>query len=283
MNRALATNLGLAVLVAAAGAWLWLRPAARTAEPDFPVSPLKAAGVKSLRVEVGGAPPVVLERGERGWRQVAPVPARTDEMRVQRLLDVLGTRSATRLPAVELERFDLAAPVAKLVVDGQVIAFGAVNPVTGEQYLLSGDHVYLVPVAFALSLPPPGESLASKLLLGEDEVPAAFDLPSRRIERREGRWEQSPPSVDAAALSQDDYQRWVERWRFASSLATVPAAQRQRGEKLALTLADGRRVELLARDEAGGFMLVRLDEKLEYRFGADLRARLLGGPAAAPR
>ncbi len=283
MKRALATNLGLAVLVAAAGAWLWLRPAAPTAEPDFPVSSLKAAEVKSLRLELSGAPPVVLERTARGWRQSAPVAARTDELRVERLLGLLSARSKTRLPARDLERFDLQSPVARLVADGQAFAFGAVNTITNEQYLLAGEHVFLVQPIHGYSLPPPGETLASKLLLGEDEVPAAFELPGRRIGKRDGKWQMDAPSVEAATLSQDDYLRWAERWRYASSLATVAAPPQPRGERIAIVLEDGRRIELLAREESGGFMLVRTDEKLEYRFAADLRARLLGGPAPEPR
>lgn len=281
MNRSLGTNVGLAVLVAAAGAWLWLRPPADPAgQQEFPVGTLTSAQATSVRVWRPGAPDVVLERRDRGWRQTAPVAARTDTLRVERVLEVLSARARTRLPAQELERFDLQAPVARLTVNGQVLAFGAVNPVTGEQYLLSGEHVFLVRPAFGQAIPPPGETLASSLLLGEDETPVAFDLPGRRVEQREGRWTGSPPAGDAGSLSQDDYQRWADRWRFASSLATVPAPAQPRGEKIAVTLADGRRLELLARDDAGGFVLVRLDERLEYRFAAEQRARLLGPPAA---
>lgn len=279
MNRALFTNAALALLVAAVGAWLWLRPAAGPTEPEFAVSARKPADTKILRLERPGEPAIVLERRAAGWRQVAPLEARADAMRVEGMLEVLKARSRTRLPAQDLERFDLHAPVARLTVDGEMLAFGAINPVTGEQYLLAGGQVFLVRPDFGMGLPPRGETMASKLLLGEDEQPAAFLLPGRRVERREGKWEQSPPPADGAALSQDDYQRWADRWRFASSLLTLQAPGQPRGDKLTLVLADGRKIELLAREQAGGFLLVRLDEKLEYRFAAEQRARLLDGPA----
>jgi len=283
MNRALLTNAALALLVAAVGAWLWLKPAGAPGEPEFPVSALKPADVKTLRIGRPGAPDIVVERRPAGWRQVAPVEARADAMRVEGLLEVLKARSRSRLPAQDLERFDLQAPVARLTANGETLAFGAINPVTGEQYVLAGRQVYLLRPSYGQDLPARGETMASKLLLGEDEQPAAFLLPGRRVQRRDGKWEQSPPPGNAAALSQDDYQRWVDRWRFASSLLTLAAPGQPRGDQLVVELADGRKIELLAREEAGGWRLVRLDEKLEYRFAAEQRARLLDGPTAQPR
>lgn len=260
MNRALLTNAALALLVAAVSAWLWLKPADAPGEPEFPVSALKPADVKTLRIGRPGAPDIV-----------------------EGLLEVLKARSRSRLPAQDLERFDLQAPVARLTANGETLAFGAINPVTGEQYVLAGRQVYLLRPSYGQDLPARGETMASKLLLGEDEQPAAFLLPGRRVQRRDGKWEQSPPPGNAAALSQDDYQRWVDRWRFASSLLTLAAPGQPRGDQLVVELADGRKIELLAREEAGGWRLVRLDEKLEYRFAAEQRARLLDGPTAQPR
>ncbi len=278
MNRALLTNAALALLVAAVGLWLWLRPAAKSVEPDFAVSATRPADARSVRIERPGVPDIMLERSPAGWRQLAPVEARADAVRVERLIEVLKARSRTRLPAEDLERFDLHAPTARLAVDGETLAFGAINPVTGEQYLLAGGHVFLVQPSVGLSLPPRDETMASKSLFGEDERPVGFLLPGGRVELREGKWEQTPPPGEAAALSQDDYQQWAERWRFASSLVTRKAPARPRGNRLAVVLADGRKVELMAREEPSTVFLVRLDEKLEYRFAADQALRLLGGP-----
>ena len=69
MNRALLTNAALALLVAAVGAWLWLKPAGAPGEPEFSVSALKPADVKTLRIERPGVPDVALERRPGGWRQ----------------------------------------------------------------------------------------------------------------------------------------------------------------------------------------------------------------------
>ena len=130
------------------------------------------------------------------WIQSAPFPARTDASKAPRLLDLLGAQAKTTYPATDLGRFDLDQPFARMTIDDQVFAFGTVNAITNEQYVLTGDTVYLVSPVHGFALPTQIDSLASHLLLADDEVPTAFVLPGATIELRDGKWVRTPPPAD---------------------------------------------------------------------------------------
>lgn len=276
MSRAWRLNAVLAAAVAALGALVYFMPA-REGAVEFPVSTLAAAQVKAIRIERAGAVPVLLEKREAGWFIAAPFAARAEASRVERLLEIVGAKAASRLPAADLARFGLARPEASMTVDGQTFAFGMVNAVTREQYVLSGGAVYVLPPYFGSALPASAADLASRQLFGPAEAPARFELEEFTVEQRDGRWTLSKPS---GGLSQDDLIRWVDAWRLASALRVEPHAGSRAPEKIEVQLRSGARITLgvLAREPE--LVLVRSDEGLVYRLGAASAQRLLSPPGS---
>jgi hypothetical protein len=281
VKRGLLVNMALALVVAGLVAWTILKPGEKAA-PSWPLSLKKPADAKRIAIERKGLPAFVLEKDKAGhWIQSAPFPARTDASKAPRLLDLLGARARTTYPATDLARFELAEPFARMRVDDQVFAFGTVNAITNEQYVLAGDTVFLVSPIHGFALPTQVDSLASHLLLAEDEVPTAFVLPGATIALHEGKWMRTPPPADPAGLSQDDFVRWTEQWRYASSLVTRVPAARPSGETLRISLQNGRTIEMRVLSRTAELRLLRTDENLEYVFAAETGARLLSpGPAA---
>ena len=186
-----------------------------------------------------------------------------------------GARAKTTYPATDLARFELDQPFARVTVDDQVFAFGMVNAITNEQYVLTGDTVYLVSPIHGFALPTQADSLASHMLLADDEIPRAFVLSGAKLEIQDGKWVRTPIPADAAKLSQDDYVRWVDSWRYASSLATNLPAGKPSAESLLISLQNGRSIDIRVQTRTPDVRLLRMDENMEYVFSADTGANLL--------
>jgi len=274
LKRGLLVNILLAVLVAGLGAWMMWKPGEKL-EPTRALTTKKPSDVKRVSIERKGLAPFVLENHDGHWVQTAPFRARTDSSKVPRLLDLLGARAKTTYPATDLARFELDQPFARVTVDDQVFAFGMVNAITNEQYVLTGDTVYLVSPIHGFALPTQADSLASHMLLADDEIPRAFVLSGAKLEIQDGKWVRTPIPADAAKLSQDDYVRWVDSWRYASSLATNLPAGKPSAESLLISLQNGRSIDIRVQTRTPDVRLLRMDENMEYVFSADTGANLL--------
>jgi hypothetical protein len=277
MSRAGWLNALLAAAVVALGAFFYFRPAQDTAV-EYPLSALKSQEVRSLRIERAGAAPILLDRKQDAWFISAPFAARADASRVQQLLAIVEARAAHRLPAGDRGRFGLEQPEARIIVDGHPFSFGLVSDITREQYVMSGDAVYAVHPRYGAALPVNALQMASRQLFGADESPVRIALRDFAVEQREGKWTLAPRSTD---LSQEDLLLWVDDWRLASALHVEPrsAARSQDEIKVQLKNTGGFTLGVLSREPE--LVLARSDEKLQYRFGAELAKRLLSPPGSA--
>ncbi len=174
----------------------------------------------------------------------------------------------------------------KLTLNDQSFAFGRINDITYEQYVATAGAVYLVAPFYGYGIPTEATKLVSRKLLDDAEVPVAFDFGRYRIARGDrGAWtiEGAYPSQPRKPLSQDDFNRWADEWRFTSSLGAEPR-RRVRGEgRLVVQFKDGKKVTMEIVQKRPDFLLVRGDENMQYRFGAEVGRRLLDPQAVAEK
>ncbi len=274
MSRAAWLNALLAAAVALLGAWAWFKPA-QEADVEHPLSTLKPAEVRSLRIERPGSPPIQLEKKQDAWLLTAPFAARGDELRVARLLEILDAKAAHKLAATDLARFELAPPQAKVVIDRQVFSFGLASPVTREQYLLTDGAVFAVHPRYGAALPVHAAEMASPRLLGPAEAPVRIELKGFTLEQRDGKWRQTPPARDP---SQDDLLRWVELWKLASAARVEPYVKGKPLDTIRIELKGGTVLALGVIRREPELVLLRPDEQLLYYFRADIAKRLLSPP-----
>ena len=90
-----------------------------------------------------------------------------------------------------LARFALDKPFARVIVGTQEFAFGTQNTLTQEQYVLTGDRVHLVPPVFAYGLPTRADSLATHMLLAEEDIPVRLELPGVTLAQKDSKWTRS--------------------------------------------------------------------------------------------
>jgi hypothetical protein len=244
---------------------------------------LKAAGVKSLEVVIAGAPPITLERETAGWKMTAPFPARADSFQVQRLLDLLDAKSNERYAATGLARYGLNEPYARISIDRQQFSFGAMNEMSREQYVQSGDGVYLLPLRYGAALPKNPFNLVSKQLFDADEAPVGFDFGTFKVEQGDGKWTltmtaSTPPSAAGA----DDINRWVDDWRLASALGVQAPTSRKPVSALKVRLKSGRDVIIHVLERGANTVIARSDQPFEYVLTTETGTRLLSPPAPIP-
>jgi len=277
MSRAWWLNALLAAAVAVLGAWVYFKPA-RDAPVEHPLSALSPTEAASIHIERPGAAPISLEKKAGAWHITAPFSARGDESRVQRLLEILEAKSAHRLGATDLPRFELDQPQARLTIGRQAFSFGMVSPMTREQYVMADGAVFAVHARYGTALPANAGDMASRQLFGPGETPVRFELKAFTVEQNDGKWKQTPQAQD---FSQDDFVSWSDEWRRASAMRVEPYVKGKASAEIRIQLKEGGALTLgvLAREPE--LVLLRPDEKLQYHFRADLAKRLLSPPTAA--
>jgi hypothetical protein len=267
----------LAAILALA-AWIYLHPATRHGE-RVPISMLAPASVHKLRLERRGKPALEMQQTDGQWRIVAPFAARAEPAQVDRLLSVLTATAELALPAADLARFELEHPRARLTIDGLSFSFGAVNPVTGNVYVLSGERVFLLEPKYANVLPTDPNTVIDRRLLATDEAPVLFTFPQFEVRQEAGNWGVTPRDAE---LSQDDLLRWVEGWRLASALRAEPHEGPAPATHITVGLRDGRRIAIGVTEHAGEIAFTRYDEHLRYYFFGNNARRLLAPPSITP-
>ena len=248
-------------------------------EPAHKLSMLKAGDAKTIKVEIAGAAPLLLERTATEWTLTAPVAARADSFQIQRLLEILDATSKDRFPAMGLARYDLNEPRARVTINQQAFAFGTINEMSREQYVLTQEGIYPLALRYGAALPKNALQLVSRQLFAPDEAPVAFELSEFKLAQEDGKWRLTPPPAD---LSQDDVNRWVDEWRLATALAVQPPSKRKPLATVKLKLKNGAQVEVAVLQREPQLVLARNDQAFEYEFVGDAAKRLLAPPAAGP-
>ena len=182
-----------------------------------------------------------------------------------------------RYPATELARFGLDRPVAKLAVEDETFAFGALNKMTREQYVQKGDAVYVLPLAPGASLPRDPEALIARELFSPAEAPVRFDLPGFSVTLADGAWRVEPALTEASA---DERVAWVDAWRHASAIRVTRHAGSVPAAVIRVTLKNGATLTFGIVDREPELVLLRIDEGLQYHFPAAVAKRLLSPPGA---
>jgi hypothetical protein len=278
----------LSLVVAGLGAWMYYKPA-HDAEETYALSALKLGDVKRVRLErmaparsakpdLPPAEPLSLEKADGAWRITSPFAARADAFQVERLLSILNARSNVRYSPTDLARYGLDRPQASLTVDDQSFTYGAINATTREQYVMTGNAVYLVPLAYSATLPRSADTMLARSLFGTDEKPTRFDLPDFTVSMEDGTWAVAPAMAD---IGPDERNAWVDAWQQASAIDVKRHGGAHAAEEIKVHLKDGRTIVLGIVQRAPELVLVRQDEGVEYHFVAAVARRLLAPPGAS--
>lgn len=117
------------------------------ASQDKPLrlSTIDATKVRKIRVEKPGKPPIVFSKTDGVWRDA-------DQQKINDLLALLQAAPAKKLEGNDPSRYGLDHPAAIIDFDGNQFSLGMFNPLSGEQYVSTGNGIYLVPPRYTVFL-----------------------------------------------------------------------------------------------------------------------------------
>lgn len=277
MKSKILLNLALIAALVALSLYAYFKPW-QEAAPSIKLTQLKRDDITRIAVEPRGAAAIKLEKRDGAWRIVAPLTAQAEATQVDRLVDIVNANAKQKLANADLRQFDLDPPQVRVTLNDQAFAFGRVNDITYEQYVATADGVYLVPPLYGYGIPTDATKLLSRRLLDTGEVAVAFDFGRYRIERDDkGTWAASGEFAAAKdqPLSQDDFNRWADEWRYTSALSVEPDKSSRSREQVNVRFKSGKTVTMRIVQKEPDFQLVRSDNAMRYHFGVEVGHRLL--------
>lgn len=277
MKSKILLNLTLIAALVALSLYTYFKPW-QEAAPSIKLTQLKRDDITRIAVEPRGAAAIKLEKLDGAWRMVAPLKAQAEATQVDRLVDIVNANAKQKLARADLVQFDLNPPQVRVTLNDQAFAFGRVNEITYEQYVATGDGVYLVPPLYGYGIPTDATKLLSRRLLDAGEVAVAFDFGRYRIDRDDkGTWATSGelPAAKDPPLSQDDFNRWADEWRYTSALSVEPDKNSRSREQVSVRFKSGKAVTMRIVQKEPDFQLVRGDNSMRYHFGVEVGHRLL--------
>jgi len=276
MRNSWITLGALLASVIALGMFVWLKPP-KSQTATHALSSLKSADARVLRVQRKGKPLAVLEKRNAEWFLIEPLKAPADAFQVLRLLAILDAKSTSQYPPSDLVKFELDTPQAEIVINDQRFAFGAINAVTGEQYVLTQNQIYPLQLRFSAAVPADAGALLRRSVFSAGEVPVRFEFGTFTVETDTKKWTATPPAHD---ISQDDYNRWVAQWREGDGLRTEPADTRKSLVDIHITSKAGGKITLNVLQTTPELILRRADLDLQFVFVGDIGKRMLSPPTA---
>lgn len=271
-------NIALALLVGILALLAIYQPGTKRAPEGVPLTSLAPQDVQQIRLLRPKQAPMVFEKTGESWRLTAPRAARANDVRINELVQLAGTRVPTRFPAApaELGKYGLDNPLATLFLNDREIRFGGMHPLESQLYVWHDGQVLLVPAATLRAVSAPLNDFLNPGVLEDKTKPMAFRFPGFSLKQNEqGAWVRTP---ELKELASDAINRFVDEWRYARALSVAPYSGKPVKERITLTLADGdktRTLELAVLAREPEFVVYRQDEGLEYHFAADIGARLM--------
>ena len=264
--------------VMALGLFVWLKPP--KTQTSHALSSIKSGDARTLRVLRDGKPLAALEKRDAAWFVTAPMSAPADTFQVLRLLAILDAKSALRYPPSESAKFELGTPQTEIIINDQRFAFGAVNTVTREQYVLTQNQIYPLELRYGAAVPANAHALLRRSVLAPGDAPLRFDFGTFTVENDGKKWIATAAPDD---LSQDDFNRWVAQWREGDALRSEPADQQKSLSEIHITLKQNQgaadtRVTIQVTQTAPEIILRRADLGLQFVFVADVGKKMLALP-----
>jgi hypothetical protein len=270
-------NVGLLVALLGLALYAYFRPV-EEGTPEIRITQLSRSQIDRVRIERHDSPAIDMESRNGNWHMLNPYQTRVNQLQIDRLLDIASATASDRLPRENLSRYGLDPAALRVTLNDESFAFGNINEITNEQYLGTGDSVYLVRTYFGYGIPVNATKLISHKLFGENEAPVAFDFGNwQAVKNDKGGWSmQGNTSSDSKdALSTDTLNQWVAEWKHASSLSVTPHEGSAHGERIVIQFSNGDSATLRILSRDPDVRLLRVGENMHYQFGAEAGERLL--------
>src|SRR3989344_1300303 len=277
LKRRWLLNAGLLALIAAL-AWIVVQRSGQQKDtPGPPLTGLSAAAVAHVRIERPKQPAIALEKTGNEWKLTAPLPARVNRLNVETLLHVLSAPVETRFPAVtaDLPQYGLEKPSARVWLENEEIAFGALHPLKNQIYVLHNNEGALIPSYHLSAATYPYTNFIDSRLFEENRKLTSLRLHGFMLSLKDGIWRRQPADKK---LTSDRINDFASEWQNARALSVDKYSGKESIGRIDITfIRDGKNEKLPLGILAykPDFIPHRQDENLEYHFTDETGKRLL--------
>lgn len=269
-------NLIMLATIAGLMVFIYFKPQSQNIQ-EYSISSGSVEAVRSLHI-VRQQQEIELKRLDNRWHLIKPVHARVDEKKVGDILQILAATSHQRFPLADLGRFGLDQPNARLYVDNEYFGFGGFAPTTHQQYVATGDYVYLISPRYVLALPSSASDLISPELLASNEIPVRFELNHLAVELQNESWhvtmQHSGEPIDKEAIKY-----WTQLWQTthagAVTLGQAFGSDFVEKDFIKISLQDGQKINLKILQSETEIVFLRVDDGIGYHFSVDAGQQLL--------
>lgn len=213
-------NALLAILVLAVGtAAMWFGERDEAVQPAA-LTPLKPHQITHFSLFDAEGRAVSLVKMTDGWRIDGPLRIKANSLRVSSLLGILTTPSlgGFRAAGNDLGTFQLAPPLARLLVAGRQLHFGDTEPVDGRRYVLIDDEVHLIEDSLFTFLPVQAAIFVNLAPFADAQRVTAVRHGASSMTWRKSRWE----SEGFGAPGPDWFNQRAERWLHLQAVRVSP-------------------------------------------------------------
>jgi len=239
-----------------------------------PVTGLKAENITRLQVQTADIS-LTLKREDYGWTLESPIRWPANNINVERLLDIVNSKTDSRLSAseIDLDKFGLKFPRAIITLNDTQLLFGATNNIGERRYAMIGSTVYLLP---DVHLPFISQGLTS--VVDRRLLPRRFKLNSLRLPGFELRRDASEiwrlTGIDD--FNQDQLDQMVENWQgLEATQVRIFNSQDTPRRKIQVQQENGQSHEFFIMSIDPEIVIAHPKIGLQYHFPADLYYQLI--------
>ncbi len=254
-------------------------PGVQVEAGEQPLTALQPADVNTINLLRPGEEKLHFHREADGWYLRFHHP-QLDEQRslpaspfaMEQLLALCTTPSYTRFPLGDQDasKFGVAPAKAVVYLNGLELLFGDTDPIEHHRYVRIGDTMHLSDDRSYRQVLAQPEELVSKYLLPGTPALSAIAMDDMSLAKDANQhWQLAGSDASADAL-----QSLVDEWRHAHAIDISFVGSAPDGQRVAITLADGNKVELIMVHNDDDLLVYRPEWKLRYRFLPTAHVRL---------
>ncbi len=286
MKSSYLTNL---VLLAIVIALLWLSQREQPAEQQTStISSLAPEAIELIQIARDGKVNLRLERQQNHWILSEPFNARANPTRINLLLSLLKAPVHGEFQPMDqsaLDQFGLSNPDVILSMNNEQFAFGGVESLSENRYVLHQGMIFLVQDDVTPLLTASAGSFVDNRLIPENTQLTRLTLPvaegdSRKVSfsLQDGEWRS-----DNSELATDAIKTLADSWQhaYAMQVRYLPDAQLSANSEpqIELWLADqAEPIKLLMRQSGQSLLLINPALRLQYDFPMAMQSQLLPSP-----
>jgi hypothetical protein len=286
MKSSYLTNL---VLLSIVIALLWLSQREQPAEQQTStLSSLDTEAVELIQIERDGKVNLRLERQQSQWVLTEPFNARANPTRINLLLSLLKAPVHGEFQPMDqaaLDQFGLSNPDVILSMNSEQFAFGGVESLSENRYVLHQGMIFLVQDDVTPLLTASAGSFVDNRLIPETSRISRLSLPASpnaditmTLTLQNGQWQS-----DSGELSADTIKTLVDSWQHAYAMQVSYLDQDQLNAltepQIQIWLDDkAKPMQLVLRQSGETLHLINPAQRLQYDFPLALQSQLLPLP-----